>query len=195
MRAISKKESRNLAVGLLVLFLAAAIGLVGAPVYLLNRHYDEKLESMVDRLVRYRQVAATQAEVVRALEQAKKRGGRQHFLMNTRPALAASEIQGIAKSLIEAGGGKLVSMQVVPYRDESGYRKITVNVQFGSHLAGLRKILYAMETVRPYLLLDNVSIRSQTRGGKDASASNPELVAQFDLSGYALIADAAGTEP
>ena len=195
MRALNKKESRNLAVGLLVLLLAAVIALVGIPAYLLNRHYDESLESMVDHLARYRQVAATRGEVRLALEQAQKRAGRQHFLMNTGPALAAAEIQGIAKSLIQAGGGKLISMQVVPYRDEGGYRRITVNVQFSSHLAGLRKIFYAMENVRPYLLLENASIRTQNKGlALGASANNPEMVAQLDVSGYAMVADGSGTE-
>lgn len=191
MRALNKKESRGLAAGLLVLFLAMGISVLLVPAYMLHRHYDESLESMVDHLVRYRQVAATQEEVRLALEQVQKKAGRQHFLMNTGAALAASEIQGIAKSLIGASGGKLISMQVVPFRDEGGYRRVAVNVQFSSHTIGLRKILYAMETVRPYLLLDNVSIRSQARG---ASTSDPELVIQFDLSGYALVADVAGAD-
>jgi len=191
MRTINKQESRLLAGMLLLLFVAAVIALVWIPVGLLHRHYDEALENMVDRLGRSRQIVATRGEVSLALEQVQKRAGHQHFLMNTGPALAAAEIQGIAKSLIDAGGGRLISMQVAPYRDEDGYRRITVNVQFSSRMAGLRKILYAMETVRPYLLLDNVSIRSQSRGGRDASPGNPELVAQFDVSGYARIADAA----
>nr|SPS04660.1 putative Type II secretion system, protein M [Candidatus Nitrotoga fabula] len=191
MRALDKKESRYLAVALLLLLLAAIIALVWVPVGMLHRHYDEALESMVDHLARYRQLAATRGEVSLALEQVQKRAGRQHFLMDTGPALAAAEIQSVAKSLIDAGGGRLISMQVAPHRDEDGYRRITVNVQFSSRLPGLRKILYAIETVRPYLLLDNISIRSQSKGGsRDAPAGNPELVAQFDVSGYALVADA-----
>ena len=157
---------------------------------MLHRHYDQSLDSLADYLGRYRHVVATHAEVQSALDQVKKRNGRQHFLSNTGAALAASEIQETAKSLIEANGGKLVSMQVVPFKDDGGYRRVTVNIQFISNMSTLRKILYAVETVQPYLLLDNVSIRSQANTlSKGAPMTEPELIAQFDVSGYALLAD------
>ena len=190
MRVLSKNQSRSLAIGLLILFLTIGILLLFIPINMLHRHYDQSLDSLVDYLGRYRHVVATHAEVQSALDQVKNKNGRQHFLRNTGAALAASEIQETAKSLIEANGGKLVSMQVVPFKDDGGYRRVTVNIQFISNMPTLRKILYAVETVQPYLLLDNVSIRSQANTlNKGAPVTEPELIAQFDVSGYALVAD------
>lgn len=190
MRAFSKNQSRSLAIGLLILFLTIGILLLFIPINMLHRHYDQSLDSLADYLGRYRHVVATHAEVQSALDQVKKKNGRQHFLRNTGAALAASEIQETAKSLIEANGGKLVSMQVVPFKDDGGYRRVTVNIQFISNMTTLRKILYAVETVQPYLLLDNVSIRSQANAlSKGTPMTEPELVAQFDVSGYTLVAD------
>ena len=190
MRALSKKQSRGLAMGLLILFLTIGVLLLFIPINMLHRHYDQSLDSLADYLGRYRHVVATHAEVQSALDQVKKKNGRQHFLSNTGAALAASEIQETAKSLIEAKGGKLVSMQVVPFKDDGGYRRVTVNIQFISNMSVLRKILYAVETVQPYLLLDNVSIRSQANAlNKGAPVTEPELIAQFDVSGYTLVAD------
>jgi hypothetical protein len=190
MRTLSKNQSRSLAIGLLILFLTIGILLLFIPINMLHRHYDQPLDSLADYLGRYRHVVATHAEVQSALDQVKKKNGRQHFLRNTGAALAASEIQETAKSLIEANGGKLVSMQVVPFKDDGGYRRVTVNIQFISNMPTLRNILYAVETVQPYLLLDNVSIRSQTNSlNKGAPVIEPELIAQFDVSGYALVAD------
>ena len=190
MRALSKNQSRGLAIGLLILFLTICVLLLFIPINMLHRHYDQSLDSLADYLGRYRHVVATHAEVQSALDQVKKKNGRQHFLRNTGAALAASEIQETAKSLIEANGGKLVSMQIVPFKDDGGYRRVTVNIQFISNMSTLRKILYAMETVQPYLLLDNVSIRSQARTlNKGAPVTEPELIAQFDVSGYALVTD------
>ena len=178
MQTLSKNQSRGLAIGLLILFLTMAGLLLFIPVNMLHRHYDQSLDSMADYLGRYRH------------DQVKNKNGRQHFLKNTGAALAASEIQETAKSLIEVNGGKLVSMQVVPFKDDSGYRRVTVNVQFISSMSMLRKTLYAVETVQPYLLLDNVSIRSQANTlNKGAPVTEPELIAQFDVSGYALVAD------
>lgn len=190
MQTLSKNQSRGLAIGLLILFLTMVGLLLFIPVNMLHRHYDQSLDSMADYLGRYRHVIATHAEVQSALDQVKNKNGRQHFLRNTGAALAASEIQETAKSLIEVNGGKLVSMQVVPFKDDSGYRRVTVNVQFISSMSMLRKTLYAVETVQPYLLLDNVSIRSQANTlNKGAPVTEPELIAQFDVSGYALVAD------
>ena len=190
MQALSKNQSRGLAIGLLILFLTIGGLLLFIPVNMLHRYYDQSLDSMADYLGRYRHVVATHAEVQLALDQVKNKNGRQHFLRNTGAALAASEIQETAKSLMEANGGKLVSMQVVPFKDDGGYRRVTVNVQFISNMPTLRKILYAVETVQPYLLLDNISIRSQANTlNKGTPVTEPELIAQFDVSGYALVAD------
>lgn len=190
MRALSKNQSRSLAIGLLILFLTIGVLLLFIPINMLHRHYDQSLDSLADYLGRYRHVVATHAEVQSALDQVKQKNGRQHFLRNAGVALAASEIQETAKNLIEANGGKLVSMQVVPFKDDGGYRRVTVNIQFISNLPTLRKILYAVETVQPYLLLDNVSIRSQANAlNKGAPVTEPELIAQFDASGYTLVAD------
>ena len=157
---------------------------------MLHRHYDQSLDSMADYLGRYRHIVATHAEVQLALDQVKEKKGRQHFLRNTGAALAASEIQEAVKNTIGANGGKLVSMQVVPFKDDGGYRRVTVNIQFISNMSALRKILYAVETMQPYLLLDNVSIRSQANtSNKGAPVTEPELQAQLDVSGYALVAD------
>jgi len=190
MRALSKNQSRTLAIGLLMLILTIGVLLLFIPINMLHRHYDQSLDSLADYLGRYRHVVATHAEVQSALDQVKQKNGLQHFLRNTGVALAASEIQETAKNLIEANGGKLVSMQVVPFKDDGGYRRVTVNIQFISNLPTLRKILYAVETVQPYLLLDNVSIRSQANAlNKGAPVTEPELIAQFDASGYTLVAD------
>ncbi|RFC32851.1 MAG: Type II secretion system (T2SS), protein M subtype b [Candidatus Nitrotoga sp. SPKER] len=189
MRALSKNQSRSLAIGLLIIFLMIGILLLFIPINMLHRHYDQSLDSLADYLGRYRHVVASHAEVQLALDQVKQKNGRQHFLRNTGVALAASEIQETVKSLIEVNGGKLVSMQVVPFKDDGGYRRVTVNIQFISSLPTLRKILYAVETAQPYLLLDNVSIRSQANALKGAPVTEPELIAQFDASGYTLVAD------
>ena len=190
MQPLSKNQSSSLAAGLLALCLVVCFLLLFIPVNMLHRHYDQALDSLSDYLGRYQRIVEASAEVRTALDQVKKTESRKHFLKNTGAALAASEIQETAKSLIEAGGGKLISLQVVPFKDEGGYRRITVNIQLTSNMATLRKILYTVETVQPYLLVDNVSIRSQTNPMfRGVSGTESEVVVQFDLSGYALVVD------
>jgi general secretion pathway protein M len=190
MRPLTKKQSRALAIGLLVLFVVICGLLVFLPLRMVHRHYDQSIESSVDYLGRYQRIVATRGEIQAALDGLKKMEGRKHFLKNTGTALAASEIQEIAKNLIESNGGRLISMQVVPQKEEAGYRRVTVNTQFFSNMTVLRKILYTLETAQPYLFVDNVSLRSQLNAFyRPNPGVEPELVTQFDLSGYALLVD------
>ena len=188
MRPLSKKQSRALAVALFALCVMICGLLVFIPARMLYRHYNQTLDIAVDYLGRYQRVTATRPDIQAALDRLKKLDGRKHFLRNTGTALAASEIQEIAKNLIETNGGRLVSMQVVPQKEESGYRRITVNTQFISNMTVLRKILYTLETAQPYLFVDNAILRSQLNAFyRPAPGVEPEIVAQFDLSGYAQL--------
>lgn len=190
MQPMNKQQSRIMAVSLLGLAVALLVLLAVVPAYMLHRHYDQAIESRMDLLNRYQRVIAGRPAVMQALAQVKARDARKHFLKNPGAALAASEIQDTAKSLIETNGGKLVSMQVVPPKDEGGYRRISVSIQMTSTVSALRKILHTVETVQPYLLVDNVSIRSQSNHlYKNVPGVDPEVISQFDLSGYALVAD------
>lgn len=189
-RPLSKKQSQGLAVGLLVLFVVICSLLVFVPARMLHRHYDGTIEGMVDYLGRYQRIAAGRGQIQAALDQVKKLEGRKHFLKNTGAALAASEIQEIAKNLIEVNGGRLNSMQVVPQKEEAGYRRVTVTINLVSNLTTLRKILYAVETMRPYLFVDNIVVRAQPNARyQPVPGFEPDVTAQFDLSGYALLAD------
>jgi len=190
MRSLSERQSRHLAAGLLISCLVMVALLVYIPVRMLHRHYDGAIANRTDLIARYQHIIATSAEIRTALDHAKKNEGRKHFLRNTGAALAASEIQETAKNLIETNGGKLISMQVVPFKDEGAYRRVTINIQLSSNMTTLRKILYAVETMQPYLLVDNVNVRSLVNAlYKNASGMEPEMTVRFDLTGYALMVD------
>lgn len=190
MRPLNKKQSRGLAVGLLILVIVVCGLLLFIPARMLHRHYDQATESATDFLERYQRVAATRGDIQIALDRVRKMEGRKHFLKNTGVALAASEIQETAKSLIEANGGKLNSMQIAPQKEDGGYRRVTVNIQLFSNMTTLRKILYTVETMQPYLFVDNMVIRTQANAFfKGVPGVEPEMGVQFDLSGYALVVD------
>lgn len=190
MSQMTAQQSRMLALTLLLLLLLA----VGLGVYLpakaLHRHYDDAISSRNDFIQRYQRVIASGDKVRAALAQIQNGDGRSHFLTNSVAALAASEIQAVAQNLIEANGGKLISMQIGSPKDEGNIRRVTVNVQMSGNMAALRQILYTLETSRPYLIVDNLNVRSQqsSRFSRPA-APPPDLSIGFDLSGYTLIAD------
>lgn len=188
MRPLTPSQGRSLALALLVLVVVLAVLALAVPVMLAHRHYDAAIEQLSDRMERYQRIIAMAPALKVELEQVKARDGRKFYLKNAAPALAAAEIQEIAKTVIEAQSGKLTSIQIIPHKDDGGYRQVAVNLQFSGSIASIQKILYALETRQPYLFVDNLSIRSRLMNNYRAMPGiEPEYFVQFDLIGYALI--------
>jgi len=188
MRPLTPLQSKSLALALLALVFVLAVLALAVPVMLVHRHYDAAIEQLTDRMERYHRIIAMAPGLKVGLEQVKARDGRKFYLKNAAPALAAAEIQEFAKTVIEAQSGKLTSIQIIPHKDDGGYRQIAVNLQFSGSIASIQKILYALETRQPYLFVDNLSIRSRLLSNyRAAPGVEPEYFVQFDLTGYALI--------
>lgn len=187
-RDLTPRQSRILALSLLLALVALGITILVAPVFLLHRHYDQAIEKQLDLLMRYSRIGATAPSLAKQLETLKTKGARSFFLKNSVPALAASEVQEIVKGVIESNGGKIASMQIPEHKDDGDYRKVTVNVQMNARLEAVQKIFYALETRRPYLILDNVSIRYVAwQAQRAANVPDPEFLVQFDAAGYAML--------
>ena len=73
-------------------------------------------------------------------------------------------------------------------RDDGRFRQITVSVQFFATTPSLQKILYAIESGPPYLLVENMTLRplNAFRGFKPQAGQEPEVNVQLDAAGYAL---------
>ena len=186
------ERSRRAALAILagvVVLAAVVIFLIG---YLPNRHYSRVLDDMTSRLERYRRIAAMQPEVARSLESMRQQDPKRLFLRTGAPALSAAEAQEALRSIIEASGGRLITMQAPTTRDDGRYRQVSVNVQLTANIQSLRKILHSVETRTPYLFVDNLMVRSQVPSNfKPGVNAEPEMFIQFDVSGYTLTGSGA----
>ena len=78
-------------------------------------------------------------------------------------------------------------MQILPHKDDGLYRQVPVALQLTAPLTAMKKMLYSLESSRPYLFMDNFSVRStMAYSPRNTPAVEPELIIQFDLTGYAL---------
>jgi general secretion pathway protein M len=185
---LSPPAQRKLAVGLLALCVAAALLVVVGPIVLMHRHYDAAIGDLSDRLERYRRVAAQAPELRSAIEVMKEKDGRRFYLKNTAPNLASAELADLVRSAIENNGGRITTSQTPGPRDEGAFRQITVNVQFFATMPALARILHALDTQVPYLVVDNLTIRplNAFRGFKPAAGQEPENNVQLDVSALAF---------
>lgn len=186
MTQLTPAQSKAAALALLLAVLALAAAAVATPLWLLNRRYDAALEDATTRLQRYARIAGMREGLQKKAIQVNALGKTPHFLKSASPALAAAELQEQARVVLEANGGKLNSIQILPPKDEGAYRQVSVSMQLTTPLSGLKAMLHALESARPYLFIDNFSVRSPMAFVVRNPAVEPDLAVQFDLTGYAL---------
>ena len=183
---MSPARQRLLALGILLIGLAALVGALVVPVLLLHRHYDRAIEDLGDKLTRYRRVAAQAPELRTALDAVRTRDGRKFYLRNTATNLAAAELQELVKAAIENNGGRITTVQIIAPKEDGRFRQIGVNVQLFASTPNLQKILYAIETQQPYLIVDGLTIRplNAFRGFKPAPGVEPEVSVLLDVIAF-----------
>ena len=184
---LSPMQQRLVASLLLIAIVAGALFILVGPVILIHRHYDTAIEELSDRITRLRRIAAQAPELRRALDAMKERDGRRFFLRNTAPNLAGAELQEAVKAAIEANGGRITTSQNTSPRDDGRFKHIGVNVQFFATTPALQKVLAALESQQPYLLVDNITVRplNAFRGFKPGPGMEPEVNVQLDVSAFA----------
>jgi len=182
------KQQRALAIALFAVAAVVALSLLLLPVVLLHRHYDNAIASITDRLDTYRRVAAQAPEYRRALDAMREKDARRFFLKNTAANLAGAELQEIVRAAVEGNGGRITISQNQAPKDDGRYRQIGLNVQFFATTPNLQKILYALETQQPYLVVENLTLRplNAFRGFRPAAGQEPEINVQLDVAAFDL---------
>ena len=198
---LTPSQSRALAFGILALIVIVVLSVVLVPLMMLHRHYDDAIAESTDRLTRFRRVAAQAPDLTRALETVRERNGRRFFLRNTAPNLASAELSELVKAAVEGNGGRITTSQNVPPKDDDRMKQVGANVQFFANTANLQRVLSALETQMPYVVVSNVTVRpvNAFRGYKPPPGQEPELIVQLDAVAWAFPeaprAPAAGTKP
>lgn len=155
-------QSRFLTAALLLALLALLIGAIAIPAWSMNRHYDALISGMSDQLAIYKRVAthsdAYQAEyqqLVR-LQQLDKR-----YLQGATESLATAELQRTVKQVVAGGKGDIISTQVMPTTEQEGFKRVAIRTRMKSTLEDMVAIFHALESGKPYLFIDDVTIRSR----------------------------------
>jgi general secretion pathway protein M len=185
--AMNPEQGRTIAAGLLVASALLVLAVIILPFYLLNRHYDVALGDLSDKLDRFRRVAASRAAATQQLEAIRALEPRKGFLRSGAPALSAAEASEALRAIIEANGGKLITIQAPVVREEGRYRQITLNVQLSGTIFALRKILHAIETNQPALFVETLQVRTTVPANyRPGPGNEPDVYMQLDVSGFTV---------
>jgi hypothetical protein len=116
------------------------------------------------------------------------------FLEGANYTLAANGFQQRIVELIESSGGTLVTVGIDPPDDNQASPGRRVVVQVAAELTndGLQQVMYRLESERPFILVDSLSVRQvPNRGAGDGAAKDRSLRLAVDLRAYGYFRGAA----
>jgi general secretion pathway protein M len=183
---LSSSARRALALALLLGLVALTIGSVGLPLWHHHRAQAELLEIRVDALARFERVVSgleeRRAELAR-LEAAPELA--RFVLARESPTLAAARLQEQVKSVVEAHGGRLISVHVLDPAEAGAFLRVGLGIRLSIDMEGLQQVLHELEGGRPALFVDDLVIVSRSaRGTRGGETPIPDLDIRFRISGF-----------
>jgi general secretion pathway protein M len=178
---------------LIPLLLLAAVVL---PWWLRLHELDVQRERSLDQLHRYQRLVATlpglRAEL--ASEQANDDFKAFYFDAET-PALAGARLQSEVQEVVRTAGARPISTQILPADQQEQPPRVRIRTQLQGSTDQLLDVLYRIESARPFLFVDQLSIRSTTpraapvRRGvvrRTIGREVGELTVRLDIFGFIL---------
>lgn len=95
--------------------------------------------------------------------------------------VAGANLQKRIAEVVAANNGHTRSIQVLPPKRDGDLTQIAVSLAFQASIAGLREILFALETGTPLLFVDELAIHGPQPSATSATAS---LQVTMQVSGY-----------
>ncbi len=98
----------------------------------------------------------------------------------------------VSADLIKSYAGPLKTVAltpvILPVTQDSGFTRVAIRAQMQGGTEVLQKVLHGLETARPLLFVDNLTIRSQlirkrVRGSREVSTTL-RMTTVFELAGY-----------
>ena len=176
------RNQRWLALGLLLLVLAAGVFAVIVPLVRAGIDYHEQKNDLLFRLQRQQHIAAREASVAEALESVKQQFEAQgYFSTSNTEALASAELQNLVKTAVTDAGGQLTSTQGLPGKQEDGFFQVAVRVRMTATIETLATVLHSIETAVPVLIVDQLDI-NPVRGTRNRTTNKIEPSAQLNVS-------------
>lgn len=175
-------RARLLALGILLLLVLVFLLLVLLPMAALRGRLGDDIQGYRDALGAQGEIARRRVELIEAAKSlGDPRALEDVLLAGTSDATAMAGLHERTRELIAAAKANLISIQQLPPGEEGGQRRIALRVQFAADLPGFQRIVHALESGRPAVVVTNLYLRS--RSSRATGVANP-LDVQMDLIAY-----------
>jgi general secretion pathway protein M len=182
---LQKKQSRQLAIGILAGAVIGALAITAGPVWLANASRQAALDDAHERLGRYQQIAARDQELLpqyQALLQKQRAAG--NHLRSETSAVAGAELQRLVKAITGGNKAQILSTQLLPVSEEQGFLRVALKVRLRGTLPSILQSLYDIETDDVYMFVDDLALRDNMTGRARQQNIIPPMDAEFELVAY-----------
>ncbi|MCU7932601.1 MAG: type II secretion system protein M [Candidatus Thiodiazotropha sp. (ex Codakia rugifera)] len=175
---------------LLLLFLVVLVAAI-YPVWSLNTTYDEQITDAQHQIQIYQRIASQNNQYQQEFNHLKRsQQTDRRYLQSNTDSLAKAELQRRMKQVAGKKNGEIISTQAVQVTQEEDLNRVAIRVRMKSTLENMKAILHQLETGKPYLFVENITVRSRhiTRRRlpktKEITKAISMLDVEFLLSGY-----------
>lgn len=158
---------------------------------------ERDIAAREEQILRYRGLIATLPALRAELERVRSNEDVRAFYFDApTPALAGAQLQRELQQIVKAAGARLVSTQILPSVDDERPQKVRVRTQMQGETDALLEVLFRIEQARPFLFVDQLSVRSTSRrvvrrssrlrGRRAVRQDTGKLTVRLDIFGYAL---------
>ncbi|BBB26773.1 type II secretion system protein GspM [Amphritea japonica] len=186
---LNNQQQRNLALGILIAVLILLYLLVVSPTVSQYQQANDQIDSLTFQLQRYQRLNDSRPHEENLLLQVKQDSPlKAYFLEGETRSVVSAKLQQHLKQLVAGSGGQIVSTQGLPSSSnkEQLLRSITLKVHFKAGIDQLKELLFALETSKPGLYIENLSISSTPIRNSSYARRQvlPPLDIRFNLTGY-----------
>jgi general secretion pathway protein M len=193
MKQMSPQMSRFAAVGLLVVLILTLVFYGIMPLVQTYKSNADEVAILEKRLVTLRSMLANKSLVDNALERLDSMNTTGDvFLKGNKVAIASANLREFVSDVVKESGGVLVSTQDYETESLDIANAVGLRLQFNGEINNLSDLLYKLESARPLVFIDKMTITSSAaknrRGSRSrrlsARSSRKSLTVRLDIFGY-----------
>jgi len=169
-------RGRLLALSLVLIPLILAVKFVLWPVLQSYASTGEDLISTREEIVHYQRLLGEQPALQEAVARLERtRPLSPYLLAGTNRALAAAGLQKQLQDAATEHGVTILSLRVQNPASDGPLERISVEARLRTGVPELRDLLYWIETARPYLFIENLSINARRAGRRTTTPGGREV--------------------
>jgi general secretion pathway protein M len=154
--------------------------LVVAPIHGSLQEGEAEIERQTETLARVKTIAQHKPSLP-APDQVASTA--EMFQTGPHEGVAAANLQARLKTMSEAAGAKVRSVQGIPARSEGTLRYIGAKLEIFGPLPSVHRAVQAIESAKPFLFVTNSLLKLSPLAARPGNTTEPIIEAQLDIVG------------